>query len=348
MKSQVATVALALAWLAVPAAAQPVRQVNLTNNDIVWDRVTSRLYISVPSSVGSPRGNSLTQIDPTNGTLGVSTFIGSEPRRLAIAREGGVIYAGLDGAAAVRRLDTPTLTPGTQFSLGSDSSLGPFYAEDIAVMPGNNGTVAVSRRNQGFSPRHAGVAIYDNGVARPATTPDHTGSNVIEFGNNSTRLYGYNNESTEFGFRTMAVGSTGVSTTNVAANLMGGFGVDFIFGGNRVFSTTGRVIDPVSRTLLGTISAGGPVAFEESSNRVFFAVTGQVRVFDASTFLLVGTIPVAGLSGPEGVVRWGGDGLAIRTSASVFIVNSTLVPTPGTAVVLGLGLLTLRRRRSER
>ena len=37
-------------------------------------------------------------------------------------------------------------------------------------MPGQSSTIAVSRRNVGFSPKHEGVAIYDDGVMRPTTT----------------------------------------------------------------------------------------------------------------------------------------------------------------------------------
>jgi len=49
--------------------------------------------------------------------------------------------------------------------------------DDIEVVPSNSETVAVSRMKVGFSPRHEGVAVYENGVKRPAETTDHTGSN---------------------------------------------------------------------------------------------------------------------------------------------------------------------------
>jgi hypothetical protein len=94
------------------------------------------------------------------------------------------------------------------FTLGADSFFGAYSVEDMAVVPGSPQVVAVSRKNTGVSPRHAGVAIYDNGIQRPITTPRHTGSNVIEFGS-ATRLYGYNNESTEYGFRRMTVDASG-------------------------------------------------------------------------------------------------------------------------------------------
>jgi hypothetical protein len=37
---------------------------------------------------------------------------------------------------------------------------------DLEALPGNANSIAVSRRNVGFSPSHEGVAIYDDGVPR--------------------------------------------------------------------------------------------------------------------------------------------------------------------------------------
>jgi len=71
-------------------------------------------------------------------------------------------------------VDLTTFTADIQFSLGTSPIYGPLYAEDIEVQPGNAGTVAVSLIRSGVSPRHAGVAIYDDGIQRPNITPDHT------------------------------------------------------------------------------------------------------------------------------------------------------------------------------
>jgi hypothetical protein len=81
------------------------------------------------------------------------------------------------------------------------------------------------------------VAIYDSGVPRTTTTPDHTGSNVIAFGTDSTRLYGYNNESTEFGFRRLIVSASGVTEQDVTRNLIAGFGGDIEYDGGLIWAT---------------------------------------------------------------------------------------------------------------
>jgi len=56
------------------------------------------------SSVGN-NGNSLQAIDPTTGLVTSSTFVGSEPNKLAISDDGHSLYVSLDGPLAVRRFD---------------------------------------------------------------------------------------------------------------------------------------------------------------------------------------------------------------------------------------------------
>ena len=322
------TVVLLLA--AGASSGDDVRIVNLPANDLAYDPVSGHVLASVPSRQGS-RGNTITGVDPLDGSLVYSTFVGSEPNRIALSDNGEDLYVGLDGAAAARRFHIPTRSAGLQFSLGSDGFTGPFYAEDIAVLPGDPDSIAVSRRNEGFSPRHEGVAIYENGVALPNTTPDHTGSNVIEFSAIADRLYGYNNETTEFGFRRMNVSSSGVSVLDVTANLISGFGVDIEFADGVVYATSGVAIDPEARIRVGTYGASGPIEPDPANRRVFF-LTGSsssttLRAFDMDTFVPIGEMAIPNVSGsPANLIRWGSDGLAFRTSGDqIVLVRSDLV-----------------------
>src|SRR5207253_9480150 len=119
---------------------------------------------------------------------------------------------------AVQRIVIATGTVDLKFGLGNDpapSLSSPRYVEDMQVLPGNAHAIAASLQFKGLSPRHAGVAVFDDGVARQTQTPAHTGSNVIEFSATANMLYGYNNETTEFGFRRMIVDASGVSVLDV-------------------------------------------------------------------------------------------------------------------------------------
>ena len=321
----------------VIGGANQIRELALQTSDIVYDPVSGKIYASIPSGLTST-ADSIAIIDPITGQVETTIPVGSDPGPLAVSDDGQFLYVGLNGAAKVRQFDIATQTPGLEFSLGSDSLSGPYFAEDIETLPGEASAIAVSRKYSGvISPRHAGVGIYDNGVERLNATADHTGSNVIEFGPSATTLYGYNNETTEFGFRTMSVDANGVTVIDVTRNLISGFGVDIKYDDGRIYSTTAHVIDPVTKTLIGTFAVDTsffPVQVEPDSSvgRVFFLTTGTnniriLQAFDASNLGFVGSLGISGVNGdPADLIRWGGNGFAFRTSQNqVFLIETTLI-----------------------
>ena len=310
----------------VALAQLQVSVLEITTNDLVYDAVTNKIFASIPSSNGS-NGNSLGIIDPNTNLLVGTVFIGSEPSVLAISDNGQYIYSGFNGTSTVRRFDVATRTAGIQFTLGTDNSTGSYYAEDIEVMPGQPTTIAVSRRNIGYSPRHEGVAIYDDNIMRPITTQDHTGSNKIEFtGQNS--LIGYNNESTEYGIRRLAVNSGGVSNVSVTQSALNGFSLNFIYRNNYMYATNGSVID-ISATpfVSGQFSnVNGPVAYDTFSNRVCFAssdFSGNIvfQRFNPNTFLLQDMLPISQAFGSaKSIIACGSGCYAFNTTDNKVII----------------------------
>ncbi|MBI2953284.1 MAG: hypothetical protein HYY30_03150 [Chloroflexi bacterium] len=345
----VSVLSLVAALLAVPSPDASVssagyeaqiREMGFATNDIIYNPVTKRIYASVPDAAGTV-GNSLAVIDPSTGAIESFTPIGDEPYKLALSGDGRYLYVALKGTASVRRFDIATQTAEPPFSLGSDSFFGPYYVEDMEVLPGDGGTIAASRMNLGISPRHAGVAIYDNGVQRPNATARHTGSNVIEVAATAARLYGYNNETTEFGFRRMDVDESGVSVFDVTTDLISGFGVDIVNEGSYVYASTGEVVYAEAGMLVGTYPGIGFSALvrpDGAVGRTFFLTSGTadvIQAFDQATFAFVGSIEVPGVNGTSSsLIRWGSDGLAFRTSGGqIFLIQSPIVsgevvPTP--------------------
>jgi hypothetical protein len=309
-----------------------VHTVQVTTNDLVYDSVTNKIYVSVPSANGS-NGNSIGVINPNTFLLENTIFIGSEPTILAISDNGQYIYSGFSGSSTVRRFDVSTQTAGLQFSLGSDSSTGSYYAEDIEVMPGQPTTIAISRKNNGFSPRHEGVVIYDNNVMRPTTTPDHTGSNRIEFTNQNS-LIGYNNETTEFGIRRLSVNNSGVSNVSVTQNVLSNFYLDFIYKDNYMYSFDGKVVDVTTAPfVIGQFSnTTGPVVYDTYYNRVCFAsydFSGNItfKRFNPNTFLLFDSLPISQAFGSvKNIITCGNGCYAFNTTDNkvVIIKDSTL------------------------
>lgn len=307
-----------------------IHTVDVSTNDLVYDSTTDRIYVSIPSSNG-PNGNSIGVINPQTYSLENTIFMGSEPSVLAISDDGQYVYSGFNGASIVRRFDIASQTAGLQFSLGADISTGALFAEDIEVMPGHPTTIAISRKNSGFSPRHEGVAIYDNENLREETTPGHTGSNKIEFTSENT-LIGYNNESTEYGIRTLLVDSSGVSNTSVTANVLTGFYQDFVFYNNTMYSTAGQVID-VSGTPFSSgqfTGVNGPVTYDEINNMVCYGnydYDGNIifKRFDPNTFLLIDELPVPQAIGEvKQIISCGQDCYAFNTNNDqVVIINES-------------------------
>ena len=303
-----------------------VYTINLTTNDLVYDSVTNKIYASIPSANGS-NGNSIGVINPNTHLLENTIFIGSEPTVLAISDNGQYIYSGFSGSSTVRRFDVASQTAGIQFSLGSDFSSGSFYVEDIEVMPGQPKTIAISRRNIGISPKHEGVVIYDNNVMRPTTTPDHTGSNRIEF-TSPNSLVGYNNESTEFGIRKLSVNSSGVSNVSVAQSVLSGFYLDFIFKDNYMYATDGKVVDVTTAPfVIGQFTnTTGPVVYDTYYNRVCFAsfdFFGNIifKRFNPNTYLLVDNLPITEAIGSvKSIITCGNGCYAFNTTDNKVII----------------------------
>ncbi|HVK04975.1 MAG TPA: hypothetical protein VM490_15970 [Armatimonadaceae bacterium] len=311
-----------------------VRKVTLATNDLVWDPITRRIWASVPDRAGEARGGSVTAIDPETGAIGDSFRVGSNPNKLARARGGGdsrALWVGVDGERALRRFDLGSRTSGPLYSLGREEGRGSFVAEDIEVMPGSPESVAVARRNLERSPRHEGVAIYDNGAPRSLKTPGFVpGSNALAFGAAAGKLYGIDNETPEFGYRRMEVGAQGVQIVSTHGDVFAGLGADIAFDDGRLYHTSGRVISPDTRAVLGTfpeIGEGALVLPDSARGYVYFLTgagqTKRLRIFDRNTYQQVGSIEVAGVLGrPTSLIRWGDAGVAFRTNEDqVFLIR---------------------------
>ena len=270
-----------------------IHTVNVATNDLVYDSITDKIYVTIPSSNGS-NGNSIGIINPNTYVLQNTVYMGSEPSVMAISDDGQYIYTGFGGAATIRKFIVSSQTASTQFPLGS-SSTGSYYVEDIEVFPGQPNSIAVARKYTNVIPRFAAVAIYDNGVARP-TVADWFGngeiSNQIEF-KNSSLLFGYDNESTAYSFNNLVVNSSGVSLIS-GTPISGGFmsNANFIYAGNdHVYFPNGMSLDVSSTPFLdGTFSnVNGPVAYDIANNLVCFGINNSGNIvfkrFYANTFL---------------------------------------------------------------
>jgi hypothetical protein len=307
--------------------ADGVVKLQLAVNDLIFDQSTQKVYASISGSTGS-FGNSIAPIDPMTGNMSQPVFIGSDPTKLAVSDNNQYLYAGLDGAAAVRRFDLQSQTAGMQFPLGFDDFNGAFYVKDMEVQPGNPAVVAIARRNNAVTPDFEGVAIYDNGVRRPNVTHSHTGSDAIEFAGNPSVLYGLSSA-----LEKLSVDSSGVSVLSSTSLIFEPR--DFRIDNGLIYANNGQVADPETASLLGAFpvtSLVAPVLFSDRAYLVSWSPLSPsvtIYAFERQTFLPVGFLTIANVSGkPGSFIRWGTDGLAFRTSGNqvFFLRTSALHP----------------------
>jgi hypothetical protein len=299
-----------------------IQSVALPARWVTVDPVSGRMFATVPGGVPT-HGNTVAEINPSAGSIVTSIFVGSEPSVAEASDDGQYLYVGLDGAQSVRRVSLPSLTPGLQWPLGS------LQVEELHVMPGHPGTVAVSRRNPGSSPSNSGLVIYDDGVARGLMGPGHTGSNTFGWTQDGTTIFGYNFESTDFGVRRVNVGPEGATEVWSQGGLIDGFFVRIQVAGDQIYGGDGSVVDGDLRERLGTCSMSGIVAVDRVLGRAFYWLDDKIRVCELATYQLLGEITVAGVTSPHpaerhNLIRWGTDGLAFSDGVKIFLVRTPL------------------------
>lgn len=304
-----------------PATLTTSLTVALAAQDLAYSSRDNVIYAALGATAGA-RANTVVAISPHTGEVTGSVSLGGNPSKLALSDDGTTLWVAMEGTGQVRRLALPGLTPGTAFSLGTER------AEDMEVMPGRPGTVAIALRNQCCSPSHEGVAIYDDGVRRSQATPGHTGANQIVFGESASVLYGMSTAGG--GFYTMAVGPGGVEMTRASGIQREGWTMEY--GGGRVYTSLGGIVDGGRHELVGDVAfqaQGFALALDVATGRAFYArdafqETTKIRVFDINTFQVLGEV-TPGSGYIRRLIRWGTDGLALADETTIRILRMPIV-----------------------
>jgi len=314
---------------------------SLSTADLIYDEVNSPnnwIYASVPANAapGAGSANTITAIDPVAGKvldMPAPVSVGGDPGRVAISDDGQFLYFALNQAPSVRRLSLssgPALDPLT-ISLGSDPNL---RVESLQVLQSSQGnSIAVARKVPG-TPRNAGVAIFDGATQRPTTTAAGSSPNIIELCATPSVLFGLNvGDGGPPVFYKMSVNATGVTVANTS-NLISGSDISLgvSASGERIFSTSGQVLDVANLILEHTFHATGLVKADSTVGRVFYLSqnpapsTWTVQIFDIDTFAPNGSLNIPGVNGnPSSLIRWGTNGLAFRTDGNqVFLITSAM------------------------
>lgn len=313
----------------LPPLGTQTMTISLLHNDLIYDKTRNRLYASIPGS--TVNGNSIAVINPDTGAILQSIPVGPEPLRLAISKGDEYLYVGLDGSGEVARINLATTVVDLKFSLGSTPGLVPnqLFVQDLAVLPNNPLSVVVTKKIKGLSPSFGGIAVFDGAVKRPNEIQGWGASaftaDAIAASDDSSTIYGVDNQVSSFEFTRFSVAPTGITFLDKTNGLAGSFLPTRIANyAGRLYSTNGRVIDPVNKLLAGTYLLSGaspavdsciPDALPARSYCLAYgATTITLASFDQTLFTQLATVdtklPVP-LSSRTRMVRFGARGFAV-------------------------------------
>ena len=312
----------------VPIAVQDIRLISLETSDLIYDNSRQRIYASVPSRTTNNPDRILV-IDPQNATVTQTIFVGDDPDTLAISDNNQYLYVAVTASAAsVRRINLSTGQVDLSFSVGANIATGQLRVDDMKVIPGSPRSLVVARRYTGTSPRHAGIAVFDNGVMRTDTGPLGESTNLIEFGATPTRLYGADRESSGNTLSILNIGASGISLIGI-----GCCSFDGQFDAGLIYSTNGQIIDPELKRIVGELPDLSPlnhrnddlIVTDPSRGRIYHLKAldagMRLRAYDRTSLQQVGSAdlfpPLITLGSPTtDLIFWGSDGLAFRDGAN--------------------------------
>jgi len=296
---------------------------DLRINDFVYDDSRELLYATIQATQPGI-GSSIAVIDPRVPQIVATTPLPSAPVKVALSTSNNTLFFGLDSQARVGSYDVASATFLGSFALGSHKSGPSFRANDLAVIPGSENTVAISRSYGTNS--HGGLVVFSSGVQLPNAIHEAIDNSLVEFGDQPTRLYGYNSRTTESGFRRMNVDASGVQMVDTEYFELGNQ-ISWFEG--RVYGASGYFVQPEPfPELAGRFPASGWFGINPHSRYIYFMSPGtspKITVCDLDTFALVRVLQLPELNAHgRGMVRWGDSGIAVYTNeARVYFHRSS-------------------------
>lgn len=304
--------------------------------DMVYDVITDRLYITIPST-DAQNGNSIGVLNPYTNILESTLFVGNNPTEMAISDNGQYIYVCFDGIPKVRRYTLNPLAFDAEFGLGIDSSPSnrDYYARDIAVMPGQPTSFAVARKIvDNVTPDHAGVGIYDNGIMRTVDFTEFIYITKIKFKDNNT-LIGHAGTSIPSSTPIFTINSSGLTLASTNNDMPNPHPYthtsDFIYRQNKLYFMNGKRIDisaiAIQDGQYTTLFGGGAVVYDELNNLVCFGDStnsfsffeggmydGYMKRYDPTTFQMMDTFRITTGGEIDKMISCGDDCYALLTN----------------------------------
>jgi hypothetical protein len=307
-----------------PSSGNQISVYSTGGDDLVWDESASKIYVSMPGTQGDS-GDTIASMDPVAGTVTNTPFLGSNPDRLSLSSDSKYLYVGLDGESAIQQLALPDFTVNTAWSLGIDSSNGPYSALDLQAAPGSPQTTAMILANFDLGPSSAAVAIYDGSTPRPNELQTGFYSfESLQWAGSGNSIYAVDQSGPQ-SFLVLGVSASGVVLDQHYDRVFdsSSTSVHYDAGTGMVYTDQGQVIDPSNGTIVGSFGASGIAVPDSTLNTVF--IVGQtaaqvgttsftIESFNQTTFASIDSVVIDNVVGiPTAFIRWGTNGLAFTT-----------------------------------
>jgi hypothetical protein len=298
-----------------------------TANDLAYDPLRKVVYAAISSS-SLTNPNSILTIDPQSLQVTKVTPFTDDPRRIVLSDDSRFLYIAGSQTNYVRRIDLSGTLTDLDIPLGGQGVFGgPFYAVDIAPLPGKPRSIVVEL-GWTMAPPQAGTIVFDDATPRPASINQNQGQLYItrfHFSRNG-KLFGTSTNVFPESFYRLNLTNDGVSERDETRDVLPG---PADTNGTLMFGSRGQVLDPETLTSLA------PFTFGEDSNFVqnHAAVKADAaagKVFFLRTFTW--SIDVEQIAGrvhldridlpsnpcfPCALIRWGEDGIAVTASGQI-------------------------------
>ncbi len=292
-------------------------------NRIAWDSLHSKIWGTFGS--GPLYANTIVDIDPITGEIGIPISVGSEPDAISISADGTTAYVGLNGSSELRKIDLVNRVAGpvTQLQFQND----PVRVTGLDINPTNSDEVAVCVQNISSS-GFGGPFIYREGVQIGADPGVYSSSSI--YYTSGTSLIGVQDGISSGNIYRISVTSNSVdivqtvSTGNYAAGQNSLAGSKLVTSSGYTYDTSnlaqiGRVAFSQENLMFVNADSTHDFAWGIFANGPYQSPNYRIRAIDLSTFEPIESSSIE-FSNSYYLMRFGSTGLAFYGPSGLTVI----------------------------